>query len=176
MSTILVPIITTLGLFIMENIIRKQKRDFFFYLKFFTIILGLKLLLWSPLFAQEYRISHEVILDIPEKLTDAQRQKYNKLAKQHKEEGQKQYKLAYEIHKLIPDISDQEKAKQLFLAAMATCSGGKSWSSIVTGLIVLLTEYAINVYEAWKQMEFHLHAAEYNFEMMEFYQMVLEKA
>ncbi len=200
MTYILLPALVTLISIICESCIRKQKHHPIFYVRVFAILLGLELLLTSSYVKSEELeaingsqfetgeikhidpwltpdISEELMFlnEFPvEMLTTSQRSQYEKKEKEHRIEGKKHFNAANEICVLIPNITDREKAKELFIAAVSASTQGRSWSAIVTGLSALLIQYCINVYDQWNQMKTHLNWSKYHFEMMEFYQDLLK--
>lgn len=108
-------------------------------------------------------------------LTPAQRKEFEQKIKYHKAEGQRCFNEANKICLLIPNASDRKIAEDLFIAALATSTTGKSWSAIVAGLTVLLVQYGCAVLAEYNRMNDLLLESKHHFELMEFYQTVLIK-
>lgn len=177
---ILVPACFTLAMFVINKILKEYVSPWRYVINF-LVLLVVSILLWGNLFAQdqidyEYTSSEiQFYQNNNEALTQSQRNDIEKKRDKHKREGKKEYNLAEETCVLIPDIDDREYAKHLFAVAVTTSVQALRWSAVVYGLTAMLIEYGIDVYDAWNKMNFHLNNSKYHFEMMEFYQDVLER-
>lgn len=178
MSLLLSPCLCTIA-FILIEWFRKVKHPPTFYIRIFTIILGINLICDSC-FADEISKENEhTICQMRnfECYNDHQLKQLKEKMLYHEKEGQKAFRNAEKQCVLIPDMTDREIARALFKSALfLSLEIGKSWVGVVTSLIYLLGEYAINSYDQWQLMESYLNQAKYHFEMRDFYKDALDRA
>jgi hypothetical protein len=164
-------------LFVVETFL-KERHTFSYYLRIFCILMVVEGILYVAKGNADEYIKGDIYIDeklsivesIPdiEALTDAQKADFKKKAEHHKREGQRCFKEANEICILIPQVGDRDIAISLFKSAVAM-SVSRSWTGIVSALMINLVDYGIAVYEQWNRMNTLLREAEYHFEMMQTY-------
>lgn len=194
MKIILIPAITVLIGFII-NSLRKDKQKPMYYVFVFFIIFFLELTFsylgatehtekdnsQSYLYADNnlFRPNAQIEQDIfmfyfdEKKLSPEERAYYQAKIDKHLKDGNKCLEDAKKVSLLIPDKSDREMAKTLFISAAQMVAGGTPQSKAVMALLSLFVSYALDVYDQWAKIETLLHYARYNFEMAEFYKDVL---
>jgi hypothetical protein len=108
-------------------------------------------------------------------LNNAQIREYQMKRDRHKKKGMEYVKIAEDCIPFLPSIDDQDLVETFFVTATAACVDGLKWSTAVIGISSSCILYGINVYKEFKKLDRNLQAAINEFELMEFYQMVLEK-
>ena len=94
----------------------------------------------------------------------------------HQNEGIKSYERAHEKCWWLPRIRDRTMARSCFTTALTTATAGTPQSKIMAAITNLLITYGLSVMDEWDDINYNLMDAEYHFEMMEFYNDVLNKA
>ena len=93
----------------------------------------------------------------------------------HQNEGIKAYEFAHEKCWWLPRIRDRAMARSCFTTAITTATSGTPQSKIMNAITNLLITYGLSVLDEWDDINYNLMEAEYHFEMMEFYNDVLNK-
>ncbi len=94
----------------------------------------------------------------------------------HQEEGIKALERAHEKFWWIPRVSDRAMSRSCFTAIMTTATASTPQSKLMTAIINLMVTYGLSAMDEWDYINYNLADATYHFEMMEFYNDVLNKA
>lgn len=105
-----------------------------------------------------------------------QRLYYQQLIEHHRIEGDKAYIESKEKCWWLPNLTDREKARYCYTTALAGIATGTPGSKIVVMTITLLGQYGLDCIDEWHKIKTLLHSSQYHYEMMEFYQNVLNKS
>lgn len=125
--------------------------------------------------ASEYQYDYE-IFDQYMVLTPGQAREYREKKNYHQNQGIEAYEKAHEKFWWLPRISDRAMARSCFTTVMTTVTASTPQSQIMAALVNIMVTYGLAAMDEWDYINHNLKKAEYNFEMMEFYNDVLNKA
>ncbi len=108
-------------------------------------------------------------------LKESDKAQIRRMIQGHRMAAQVDLQIATKKSLMIPDPFIQKFTNTTITAFIAALPGKDPKSKAVTALIVLLQAYLDGVYEEWKAINTYLRSAEYNFEMMEFYEELLKR-
>ncbi len=87
----------------------------------------------------------------------------------HYDEGAKCFREAEEACAYFPVVSDQEKARMLFMNFLATMAPTSPREKIVGGLMAAIGQYGCLAMSEWQRIDTKLHEAQHHFDMEAFY-------
>lgn len=92
----------------------------------------------------------------------------------HKKNGDRTYQEAKSKCWYLPDVDERERAKECFVVAASALLPSEPRSKLIGLVLSTMVTYGINCYDEWNFINTKLQWAKYHYEMMEFYQQVVE--
>ena len=108
-------------------------------------------------------------------LTYNQSKIYNDKKNYHQQEAIKAFERAHEKFWWIPRISDRSMSRSCFTTIMITATSSTPQSKIMAAIINLMITYGLSAMDEWDYINYNLADAAHHFELMEFYNDVLNK-
>ncbi len=189
---ILLPIFTTCVLYLVNSFMKKTPKISMYALFFITLLfievfyftmcklycqdddpINIRMELYSDFSeGSKCRIYEELSLYDHQMLTSDQRVEFKRKIAFHKKEGVRCFNEAKANCKLIPNISDRNKAFALFSTAITTSAGAllNGYAGIVSTLLADLALWAANYHCEWVEMKTLLKESKHHYEMCNFYQ------
>lgn len=93
----------------------------------------------------------------------------------HEANAKRTYKDAKDKCWYLPDVDKREKAKQCFVIATSAILPSEPKSKLIGLLVATMVTYGLDCYDEWNFIKTKLHWSKYHYEMMEFYQSVLDE-
>ncbi len=115
------------------------------------------------------------LFDFHMMLTPTQSREYREKKYYHQNQGIFAFERAHEKFWWLPRISDRAMARSCFTTTMTTVTASTPQSKIMAALVNIMVTYGLSVMDEWDYINYNLIDAEYHFEMMEFYNDVLNK-
>ncbi len=109
-------------------------------------------------------------------LNSQQSRTYRDKKNYHQDQGIKAYERAHEKTWWLPRLADRTMGRSCFVTAMTMATANTPQSVLVCGIINLMTTYGLAALDEWDYINYNLAEAQHHFEMMEFYNDVLNKA
>lgn len=190
------------GAMFIGDIVANSKRGFLYYFYLFIVFFGIIFLFSNKIHAEELGYSYDgkksfsklqgsFLPDAKKEiemlrifkaqggfqfaLSKKDRKFYQEKVKFHKENGEKAYRDAKKKCWWLPDTSDRDKAKYCFTTAISLIAPNNPKSKLMGAILTLLLQYGLDCMDEWNYIQNKLHLSEYHFEMMEFYQEVLQQ-
>ena len=108
-------------------------------------------------------------------LTYSQGKYYREKKNWHQDQAIKAFERAHEKFWFLPRISDRALARSCFNTAMTTATASTPQSKIMAAIVSCMITYGIAALDEWDYINYNLMDAAHHFEMMEFYNDVLNK-
>lgn len=108
-------------------------------------------------------------------LTHNQSNEYKNKRNYHQDEAIKAFERAHEKFWWIPRISDRAMSRSCFTTIMTTVTASTPQSKIMAAIMNLMITYGLAAMDEWDYINYNLAEAEHHFELMEFYNDVLNK-
>lgn len=96
------------------------------------------------------------------------KKEYAQKAKMHKRIADEKFNEAQRICLIFP-YDDKEASIKFFKDVIVMGTTDKNWGGLVRGLIVVLGDYGLKVYQEWQRMESLLREAEHHYDLCKFY-------
>jgi hypothetical protein len=109
-------------------------------------------------------------------LLPSQSREFREKKNYHQNLGIQAFERAHEKFWWLPRISDRALARSCFTTTMTTVTATTPQSKIMAALVNIFVTYGLAAMDEWDYINYNLADAKYNFEMMEFYNDVLNKA
>lgn len=93
----------------------------------------------------------------------------------HRKNAERTYNDAKRKCWYLPDTDEREKAKQCFAIAGTALIPSDPKSKLITLLITTMIAYGVDCYDEWNNIKTKLNWSKHHYELMEFYQLVIEK-
>lgn len=180
----------TIIVYILDKIFSKKTRSPYVYLSMFLILTIVNFFFFDKADASEAsKFNFEYPIDyIPDakteisylsilrayKLSPKDRKYYEDKVRFHKSNAERTFRDAKNKCWYLPDIDDRDKAKYCFNTGMAAVFAGDPYSKAIAAVASLLLQYGLDCMDEWEYIQNKLHWSQYHYEMMEFYQDVLE--
>lgn len=94
----------------------------------------------------------------------------------HQSEAIAAFERAHEKFWFLPRISDRSMARSCFTTAMTTATASTPQSKVMAAIVNIMITYGLAALDEWEYINYNLAAAQHHFEMMEFYNDVLNKS
>ncbi len=134
------------------------------------------LLILGVFFAIRGHAGENKIYDQYRFLTNNQSKIYKDKKNFHQQEAIKAFERAHEKFWWIPRISDRSMSRSCFTTIMTTATASTPQSKIMAAIINLMITYGLSAMDEWDYINYNLADAEHHFELMEFYNDILNKA
>lgn len=102
-------------------------------------------------------------------------QTYEEKYKFHKENAERCFSDAKNKCWYIPNIADRDKARYCLTNLGAWASATDLRSKIITVIVTTLVQYGLDCCDEWNYIKDKLHWSKYHYEMMEFYEGVINQ-
>jgi hypothetical protein len=109
-------------------------------------------------------------------LHPSQAREYRQKKSFHQAQGIEAYERAHEKFWWLPRISDRALARSCYTSAMTTITATTPQSKIVAVIVSTMITYGLAAMDEWDYINYNLADAQHHFELMEFYNDVLNKA
>lgn len=170
-NTFIFPIIATIILISLETWVMKRKNSPLFYVQFFCFVAAARLLFFIS--------NVDAIEEMPKIptfptqkmwiLTDREYNRYDNLYLDHIMWGKTYFDEADQMTVYIKKKKDRERAIQLFRQLVLSAVTIYDYKAFIGVLIVNLSEYGIEAYDGYTDMNTLLEKSKYNYEMAIFY-------
>lgn len=194
------PLIATLSIYVFGVFIKKKSKPII-YILFFLAYCLLDLILGQKAYAADVgRVSENQFIEIQGKncipnaniekkhlkialnyllriqstLTPENRRFYEEKVQFHAKNGEECYNKAEGKSWYLPDLTDRKKADICFLTALGLLFPGEPKIKIAAAISVFMAEYGPACVDEWHEIQSLLYEADYHYEMMLFYQEVLD--
>jgi len=167
----LLPSVATLTLILMEIFWWKRQNSSLYFIRFFCFLSAIRLLFF---------IAHiEATEETPKlptfpnckmwALSQQEYDRYNYLYNDHMMWGHSYFQDAHQLTSYIKKKTDRERAEQLFRQFILTVVTAYDYKTFISALLITLSEYGIEAFDAHNDMTTLLEKAKYNYEMAVFY-------
>ena len=174
-ATILTASIYTIGL------LTKRKMTipvyiFLFFLFFLgAFFLGPSLHAVPPSAKTEIKHLQSYFLVLRGKLSKEDKKFYQDKVRFHQSNAERCYRDVKNKCAWLPDFDDRENAKFCLVTAGTLVAPADPMSKLIAITVELFVYYGLTVMDEWNYIKNKLHWAEYHYEMMEFYQELLQQ-
>ena len=120
--------------------------------------------------------AHEYQFDHYAALTPEQGRFYRNKKQYHQDEAIKAYERAHEKCWWIPRISDRTIGRSCFVSVMTTVTAPTPQSKVMAAIVNLMVTYGLAAMDEWDYINYNLMDASHHFELMEFYNDILNRA
>lgn len=108
-------------------------------------------------------------------LTFSQGKYYREKKNWHQNEAILAFERAHEKFWFLPRISDRSMARSCFTTAMTTVTASTPQSKVMVAIVNVMITYGLAALDEWEYINYNLAEAQHHFELMEFYNDVLNK-
>jgi hypothetical protein len=108
-------------------------------------------------------------------LSFSQGKYYREKKNWHQNEAILAFERAHEKFWFLPRIPDRALARSCFTTAMTTATAATPQSKLMAAIVNIMVTYGLSVMDEWDYINYNLMDAAHHFEMMEFYNDVLNK-
>jgi len=109
-------------------------------------------------------------------LNSSQARTYRDKKNYHQEQGILALERAQEKFWWLPRINDRVMARSCYTSVLTTVTASTPQSKIMAAVVNMMITYGLSAMDEWDYINYNLAEAEHHFELMEFYNDVLNKA
>jgi hypothetical protein len=108
-------------------------------------------------------------------LTYSQGKYYREKKNWHQDQAILAFERAHEKFWFLPRISDRSMARSCFTTAIATATASTPQSKVMAAIVNIMITYGLAALDEWDYINYNLAEAQHHFELMEFYNDILNK-